>query len=167
VPTFPDLARFEQSRAREPLTLPIKGKTYTFPVDIPADTGLTITRLREEVQAFTLATLAGQRPNPNAELLDDARESTLILDLIGAETWEQMKADGLKWPDIEHAGKTLIAWHVYDEDRALAVWTGGEADPPAEGSSSRPPTTSRRGSTTSSSRSSKRRKRRGSAGPTS
>lgn len=160
MPTFPDLARFQQSVKREPIVLPVRGKEYSFPPDIPLDTGLTITRLREEVNKFTLAVLANQQPNPNAELLDDASEAKLILDLIGPETWAQMQTDGLTWADAEQVGRTLIAWHLYGEDRARAVWSGGEDGPPAQGSSSAPRTTSQRGSTTSSSNSSRRRRNR-------
>jgi hypothetical protein len=156
VPTFPDLARHQQETNREPLTLPVNGKDYVFPATLPLRTGITITRLREEVTAYTLASLAGLKPNPNAELLDDASESKLILDLIGPEKLAQLDADGLMWDDIQRVGKTLIAWHMYSEDTALSVWKGGvNDDPPALSSSSKPRRTSRSGSTTSKPRSSK------------
>jgi hypothetical protein len=164
MPTFPASSRHQAEVNNEPLTLPVGDKTYSFPVALPFRTGLTITRLREEMQAFTLATLAGHRPNPNAELLDDARESKLIRDLIGEATLAEMEADGLLWSDVERVGKTLIAWHVFDEDRALAVWTGGDEQDPPQGPATGP-ANSPRTSTTSGKNS--RRKGRRSRGRTS
>lgn len=150
MPTFPDLTRFQQSLNHEPLELPIGGKTYAFSPDIPADAGLTIMRLREETQKFTLAIIAGQKPDPNAELLDDKSEGLLILELLG-DTYAEMKADGLKWPVIERAGKTLMAWHIFGAEQALATWTGGgDADPPAKGPATGRSKNSRNSSTTNS-----------------
>lgn len=159
MPTFPEAARHHAEVNREPLVLPVRGKKYSFPVDLPLDTGLTITRLREEVQAFTLAVLAGSKPNPNAELLDDARHSKLIVDLIGAATLAEMVADKLPWSEAERVGNTLIAWHMYGEDRALATWNGGGDDNPPAGGPETGPKNSPPTSTTSGIRSTKRRRR--------
>lgn len=162
MPTFPASARHQAEVNREPLQLPVHGKTYSFPVALPLRTGLTITRLREEVQAFTLATLAGQKPNPNAELLDDARHSKLICDLIGEATLAEMAADGLPWDEVERVGNTLIAWHMHGEDSALRVWTGGDGDnPPARGPETGPASSPRTSTTSGNSSKRKRRRSRG------
>ncbi len=169
MPTFPDLARFQQSLNKEPLDLPIGGKVYSFSPDIPADDGLQIMRLREETSKFTLAIIAGQKPNPNDELLDDASEALLIRNLLG-DRLAEMEADGIKWPEIERAGKTLIAWHVFGADQALATWTGGgDADPPAVSPETGSSKSSQSSSTTNSGKKpsarSVRRPRRKSDGP--
>lgn len=133
MPAFPDLARFEQSLDKEPLDLPVNGKVYSFSPDISARAGLTIMRVREETQKITLAVLAGQKLDLNAELLDDQSEGVLIRELLGDRIAE-MEADGLTWTEIERAGKTLIAWHIFGAESALRTWTGGgDANPPARG----------------------------------
>ncbi|SER95067.1 hypothetical protein SAMN05216188_11844 [Lentzea xinjiangensis] len=150
MPTFPDLARFQQSLNREPLELPIGGKTYSFSPDIPASAGLTIMRVREETSKITLAVIAGQKLDLNAELLDDKSEAILIRDLLG-DRLAEMEADGLTWTEIERAGKTLIAWHIFGADQALATWTGGgDADPPVKAPATGRSRSSRSSSTTTS-----------------
>lgn len=150
MPTFPELTRFQQSLNNEPIELPVDGKTYSFSPDIPADTGLTIMRLREETTKFTIAIIAGQTPDPNAELLDDKSEALLIRDLLG-DTLAEMTADGLRWPKIERVGKTLIAWHIFGAEHALKTWTGGgDADPPAPSPATGSSRNSRSSSTTTS-----------------
>lgn len=167
MPTFPDLARFQQSVNREPLTLPINGKTYEFPPDIPLRAGITIARLREEVAQIAISRALGTPPNPNAELLDDFSETTLMKDLIGDDVLKQMEADGLKWTgEVERVGKTLIQWHLFNEDAARAVWEGaGEPNPPVQGPTAGPENSPR--TSTTSGKKSRRRKPHNSAGRTS
>lgn len=167
MPTFPDLTSLQSEVDGEALTLPVRGTAYTFSGRISIETGLRLTRIREEINLYAQALARGEQPDPDMEMLDDARETKMIRDLIGSDNLAAMQADGVTWPELKHIGETLLAWHLSGADAALTAWvgTGGDARPPAEAdSSSSPPKKSRSGSTKTTSPRSKAATGRASAG---
>ncbi|QCX77673.1 hypothetical protein C9F11_20190 [Streptomyces sp. YIM 121038] len=101
----------------ETLVLPIKGRRYT--IEAPsAETGL---RVQTIVQAAAVAASGGQ---VDEEALGDAAEGDLYRDLLG-DAYDQMLADGVKWPALKHAARTAIAWVVQDKAAAERVWLSG------------------------------------------
>lgn len=142
--TFPDLAAFENEINGGGITLPIAGKQYVFSGSIPARTGLTLAKIREQVEA------AGKDADDNQVLLTDQAETVVMQDLIG-DQWDVMEADGVPWPMFRHVYITLFTWHMVGPDAAMRVWSAdlgveGDARPPARGTS-QAPRTSRSSST--------------------
>lgn len=89
------------------LYLPIGGKGYR----VESPTAFDGLRLRTRL-------LSGGR-------LADEEEVTEIRALLG-DTFEQMQADGVKWPEIMHAGRTALLHYAVSADAALIHWGGGE-----------------------------------------
>lgn len=106
---FKELSEFSDGRR---ITLPIRGKDYVIE-DVDGETGLWCQRLWD----------AAHGDDSEAALLDDEQERTLYVRVLG-DTLTQMKADGVRWGDIRHAGQTAYIWVVHGEAAAEAYWEG-------------------------------------------
>jgi len=165
VPTFKAL---DGALDGEALELPIPsgkhpgGRVYRIP-DPPADLGARVARL---VTSAIAAYQTGEAPD--VEILDDNDERDIVERLLGP-AYEEMRADGVRWSYIRHAGVTAMFWVAVGEDAAREYWESagrGEARPAGGNRASRRAsaaaarTTQRRasGSTTKASR--RRRKAR-------
>ena len=109
------------------LRLPIRGKTYV--VESPdAALGLKVQQL------WTIGAAASQGVEVSeAELkslsLDDDDERDLLIRLLGA-TYDQMRADGVPWAWVRHAGVTVMFWVAASREAAEAYWESpGETQP--------------------------------------
>ncbi|MYX36724.1 MULTISPECIES: hypothetical protein [unclassified Streptomyces] len=106
----------------ETLTLPIKGREYV--IEAPsAEVGL---RTQAIVQAAAIAADGGRA---NERVLADAAERDMYADLLGP-AYEQMIADGVKWPRLKHAALTAMVWVVQSREQAERYWNLG-GDPKA------------------------------------
>ena len=161
--TFPDLSNFVADTTDDGLTLPIRGRDYTFHSSLPFGRALQVQKIRAEASRLFDARLKGEEnPAPSPDFLTamaDYDETETYLDLIGDEMRAKLIADEVPWEDVLHVGATLLAWHMNGEAVALRVWTRGKLEdadnrPPAEapGSQSTARTTSRSGSTKKTSR---------------
>lgn len=107
------------------LKLPVGEKTYV--VESPdADTGLWV----HAMMGTALATDAGL-------VLDDDEEVNLFRRVLGP-TYDEMRADKVRWPVLKRAGSTAVMWIAFGEDAAEAVWNGsaeGKAPNPEPSSS--------------------------------
>ncbi|MGW2062807.1 DUF7426 family protein [Streptomyces sp. NPDC001937] len=104
------------------LSLPIKGRTYV--VEAPsAEIGL---RTQAIVQAAAIAQDGGRA---NERVLADAAERDLYADLLG-DAYDEMVADGVKWPALKHAALTAMVWVVHSREQAERFWNSG-GDPKA------------------------------------
>lgn len=113
--TFKDLDEFFKIK---PIQLPIRGKVYKFPGSVSGRTGLLLHRMTEMAERV----MAGKEPSGmEQELLDDGEELNLRAEVFGS-TEQEMIDDGLPSVFIDHVFKTLIVYHQYGEDVAMAVW---------------------------------------------
>ena len=113
--SFKDLDSFFKI---QPIRLPIRGKTYSFPGSVSGRTGLLLHRMTEMAEDAK----SGAKPEVlGQEVLDDAAEIDLRAEVLG-DTSAEMIADGLPSAFIEHAFHTLIVWHQFGEEVAKAVW---------------------------------------------
>ncbi len=117
----------------EPIELPIGGKVYEFPGEVSARAGLLLQRIGSMV--LTVAATEGDPAAAGAalserdrELLSDGEEMDLRAELFG-DAEADMIADGLTSAQIRHVFMTLVVWHAFSEDAAVAVWEGKAASP--------------------------------------
>ncbi|MEU5863499.1 hypothetical protein ABZ815_20180 [Nonomuraea sp. NPDC047529] len=124
------------------LPLPIGGKTYRVPPP-DADTGLLCQRL------MTAGIAAANGKEIDAAQLDDAGEVDLYQRVLGS-VYSELRADGVSWPRLKHAGVTAFLWIAGDAEAAAKYWDAGpEADAPTAGAVTSTPS---RGSTSGTSR---------------
>lgn len=115
------------------LRLPIGGKTYTVPPP-DAEVGLLCQRLMHA----GLAAQAGQEVDQDGlnrladAVLSDEQEKDLYKRLLGP-VWEELFADRVSWPVIQHVGETALLWVAAGVDAAARHWEAGagEAQAPA------------------------------------
>lgn len=123
---FRDLGEFLEEQT---LTLPIRGKEYTFP-PISGRRWLKLQRLGPEIGRAVKAEVSGQEYDIDAELVTDEDEQALLNDLCG----DQLKAmldDGVTGGELKLVLATLIVFHLMDRKAAEAVWNAqGEAAAP-------------------------------------
>ncbi|HEU5475715.1 MAG TPA: hypothetical protein VFV67_34170 [Actinophytocola sp.] len=143
--TFPDLAdigHFLQEADGETLTLPVRGKNYTWRAGaITIRANLRLQQARAGIETIQRKLAAGEKVDPTVELLPGVDEDEFAADLIGQAVIDQMAADGVMLDELQHIGLTLMTWHLSGEAAARAMWLGqvaaeGDADPPARGSGS-------------------------------
>lgn len=107
----------------EALTLPVPGgdgtvREYRIPSP-PAEDGLRIQRLMALAEK-----VANGADDGNVEVLDDDQEADLLRLCLG-EVLEEMRADGVRWAWIKHAGLTAMFWITADADTAQKFWASG------------------------------------------
>lgn len=150
MPTFRDL---DLILVDKPIRLPIRGKTYEFPGNISARTGLLLERLGAEAQKAKLDVDSG-KADPAAlaaEVFSDTEELDLRREVMG-DTEAEMARDGLTTGHVRHVFQTLLVWHMTGEEAAAKAWESlGEAPAPnraaRRGSKGSASTTKRRAST--------------------
>lgn len=101
------------------------GRVYRIP-DPPADLGMRVSRL---VTGAIAAYQTGAAPD--TQLLDDQAEGDIVERLLGPALVE-MRADGVRWSMIRHAGMTAMMWVALGEDAAAAYWESGSGGRPGE-----------------------------------
>ncbi|MEV4078950.1 hypothetical protein AB0J43_01485 [Nonomuraea fuscirosea] len=111
------------------LRLPVGGKVYVIPPP-DAEVGLLVQRLMNA----GIAAEAGQ--DVDEEGLNDLAESVLTNDsdekdlyqrLLGP-VWDEMFADRLDWPVIQHVGQTVLLWVAAGVDAAAKHWEAGSGE---------------------------------------
>ena len=109
----------------EPLVLPRRGKDYSFPGEISADTWLKVQRLGAR------AVRAAKDPNykPSDEAVSDVDQDTLLSELCGPAL-DEMTADGFTNLELSAVLGTLIAFHFSGREQAEAIWNNS-GNPPA------------------------------------
>ncbi|MEV6033565.1 hypothetical protein AB0L65_20590 [Nonomuraea sp. NPDC052116] len=153
------------------LKLPVGGKTYVIPPP-SAEVGLLCQRLMHA----SMAVQAGQDVdedglNQLAEtVLDDDQEKDLYQRILGP-AWDELLADQVVWPKIQHIGQTALIWVAAGLEAAGKHWESGptgEAEAPARTEASAARSTRSRGSATTTTRTTASRgKAAGSRGTTS
>jgi hypothetical protein len=143
VSDFRDLDEFFD----DTLALPIGGRTYVVrPAD--HDLGLYCQRLLAAGFAVAGGKPVGDRDAP--PVLDDDGEVDLYARCLGT-AYDEMRADGVTWPKIRHAGITAFLWTAQGEELAVAYWSGSPpealAPTPASPSTAAATSTRKRGST--------------------
>lgn len=123
---FGDLTEF---LVVEPKILPINGRRYEFPGDVSARAYLVIQHTMEQGVRAKRAADAGQPYDPTQIVLDDDEELDLQEELFG-DARSEMIADGLTASQLQRVMATLMLWHAYGRDAAVAVWRQGEAPAP-------------------------------------
>lgn len=94
------------------------GQVYRIP-DPPADLGVKVSRL---VTGAIAAYQSGAALD--AELVGDDDERDMVERLLG-DAYEEMRADGVRWSWIRHAGMTAMMWVALGDDAARAYWESG------------------------------------------
>ncbi len=131
------------------LPLPIGGKVYVVP-PASAETGLFCQRLMEA------GVDAANGKDTDLASLDDEGERDLYQRVLGP-VYGELKANGVSWPKIKHAGITAFLWIAGDRDTAQKYWEAGDGGPEAEAPTraerrAAAATTQRRGSTSGTTR---------------
>lgn len=115
------------------LRLPVGGKTYVIPPP-DAEVGLLVQRLMHA----GLAAESGQDVDSDAlnelassVLTNESKDSDLYKRLLGP-VWDELFADKLDWPVIQHIGETVMLWVAAGTDAAARHWEAGagEAEAP-------------------------------------
>ncbi|MEV6154914.1 hypothetical protein AB0L53_31695 [Nonomuraea sp. NPDC052129] len=153
------------------LKLPVGGKTYVVPPP-SAEVGLLCQRLMQA----SIAAQAGQAVdedglNELAEVvLNDEQEKDLYQTILGA-AWDELLADKVAWPKVQHVGQTALIWVAAGLEAAAKHWESGpmgEAEAPTRTEASAAKSTRSRGSATTTTRTTASRgKAAGSRGKTS
>lgn len=111
------------------LRLPIKGKEYAVPPP-DAEVGLLVQRLMNA----GLAAESGQEVDQEAlndlaesVLTNDSDEKDLYKRLLGP-VWDELFADKLDWPVIQHVGQTVLLWVAAGVDAAAKHWEAGSGE---------------------------------------
>jgi hypothetical protein len=107
----------------EDLTVPLRstahpdGKDYVIPAP-DAETGLWL----QEQARIGAQIYEGLREATEGDL-DDMEEKSFYRKIMGP-AFDEMIADGVKWPSIKRAGSAIMAWALSDADDAEDVWSG-------------------------------------------
>ncbi|WP_433426353.1 DUF7426 family protein (plasmid) [Microtetraspora malaysiensis] len=112
--------------------LPVGGKTYVIPAP-DAETGLLCQRLMHA----GLDANAGREVNSDgindlaSAVLDDDQERDLYQRILGP-VYDELFADGVSWPRIQHVGMTALVWVAAGREPAIKYWeSGGAGEAPA------------------------------------
>ncbi|WP_053913659.1 hypothetical protein [Streptomyces sp. TP-A0875] len=103
----------------ECLSLPIRGRIYTVPAP-EAAMGLRT----QQLIALAAAAADGQAVTLDDELMSDDEESDFYERLLGS-AFDDMVADGVKWPLVKHAAVTSMIWIAQNKDAAERYWNSG------------------------------------------
>ncbi|WP_424533630.1 DUF7426 family protein [Sphaerisporangium viridialbum] len=129
--TFKDLDEFFDSS----LKLPVGGKTYVIPAP-DAEVGLLCQRLMNaSIAAGSGQPVEGEAEELNqlaAVVLSDDEERNLYKRILGP-VYDQLFADKVDWPKIQHVGATALIWVAAGKDAAAKYWAAddsGEAPAP-------------------------------------
>lgn len=121
---FKDLREFLDPTLR----LPIGGKEYVIPAP-SASAGLRL----EALLALGVAARNGvelSKQDKAALRLDDDQEIDLYRDALGT-AYDEMVADGVSLPELQHAGATAFIKWTQGEAAAEAFWESGGKGPAA------------------------------------
>ncbi|MFD0659770.1 DUF7426 family protein [Thermocatellispora tengchongensis] len=119
--TFQDLDDFFD----DSLPLPVGGKWYRIPAP-DAEVGLLCQRLMHA----SLAAEQGEAvddPKLTAlaeVVLTDDEERDLYQRVLGP-VFDELRADGVSWPKIQHVGATALVWVAAGKDAAAKMWASG------------------------------------------
>ncbi|MEV0236871.1 hypothetical protein [Nonomuraea sp. NPDC050786] len=123
--SFRDLDEFFDPSLR----LPVGGKTYVIPPP-DAEVGLLVQRLMHA----GIAAEAGQEVdqeglNQLAEtvLTNDSDEKDLYKRILGP-VWDELFADQVSWPVIQHVGETVMLWVGAGLEAAARHWEAGAGE---------------------------------------
>lgn len=124
---FRDLDEFFDDSLR----LPVAGKTYVIPAP-DAEVGLLCQRLMHAgLAAEQGQAVDGEELNKLAAVvLNDDEEKDLYKRILGP-VYDELFADGVKWPRIQHVGATALVWVAAGKDAALKHWESGAGEVPA------------------------------------
>ncbi len=161
--TFQDLDEFFD----DSLPLPVGGKWYR--ISAPdAEVGLLCQRL---MHAGLAAEQGEQVDDPKlnelaAVVLNDDEERDLYQRVLGP-VFDELRADGVSWPKIQHVGATALVWVAAGKEAAAKIWaSGGTGEAPAPNRATRRATaaaaksTRSRGSATTTTRTTASRSRK-------
>lgn len=143
--TFPDLAGYDHYHAQvlagDPLVLPIRGRTYSFdPRKLTTGAFLRMQRVQAESVEIARKLAVGEKIDPNVIVMTDEEEEQFGRELLGEDMLAQLAADGVLWAETQHLMNTVMAYCLYGEKAAHAIWAGEEAkpaDPPARAASTK------------------------------
>ncbi|MFD8529410.1 hypothetical protein ACFV0L_18520 [Streptosporangium canum] len=122
--TFEDLDDFFDDSLR----LPVGGKWYVIPAP-DAEVGMLCQRLMQ-------ASLAAEQGEPvddpklnelAAVVLNDDEETDLYQRILGP-VLDELRADGVTWPKIQHVGSTALVWVAAGKDAAAKIWESGAGE---------------------------------------
>lgn len=114
---------------KQPKRLPLHGKTYEFPGDIPWRAGLTLQRLAAAAQEAKGSDADAAKLA--AEVLTERQEDDLMDVLLGPAQ-QQMADDGVTTAEVAHVFRTLMVWHIAGQESAEEAWRKmGEAPAPS------------------------------------
>lgn len=112
------------------LVLILPGGTREYVIaDVDAEVGLEVQRNAEKARRAKRRHDAGESVEDiDADLhLSDDAESALYTNLLGP-TLDDLKADGVKWKQVQLAGRIAYAWVAYGVEAARKMWEArGEA----------------------------------------
>lgn len=117
MPRFDDLTESSAPPAADPIELPIRGNTYTFPPTVPLAVGLELRRVQKA--------LADPNRKPGDVVVDD--DDAFYARLIGDDQLARMKADAVSDREYRRVGNTLMSAYLYGPVVAELVWTGAAA----------------------------------------
>ncbi|MEV0379809.1 hypothetical protein [Nonomuraea sp. NPDC050643] len=159
--TFQDLDEFFDDSLR----LPVGGKWYVIPAP-DAEVGLLCQRLMHaSLAAEQGETVEDPKLTELAEIvLNDDEERDLYQRILGP-VWDELRADKVTWPRIQHVGATALVWVAAGKDAAAKIWaSGGAGEAPAPNRATRRATaatsTRSRGSATTTTRTTASRSRK-------
>ncbi|WP_433355635.1 DUF7426 family protein [Microtetraspora malaysiensis] len=143
---FQDLDEFFD----DSLPLPIGGKWYRIPAP-DAEVGLLCQRLMHAGMAAEPGEPVDD-PKLNelaSVVLNDDQERDLYQRVLGP-VFDELRADGVTWPKIQHVGATATVWVAAGKEAAAKVWAaGGVGEAPAPNRATRRATTAAAKSTRS------------------
>ncbi|MFC7582430.1 hypothetical protein ACFQYP_00470 [Nonomuraea antimicrobica] len=118
---FKDLDEFFDAT----LKLPVGGKTYVIPPP-SAEVGLLCQRLMQAgLAAHSGRAVDAEGINELAQVvLDDDQEKDLYQTILGP-VWDELLADKVSWPAIQHVGQTALIWVAAGLDAAAQHWESG------------------------------------------
>ncbi|MFD0478000.1 hypothetical protein ACFQ0B_64935 [Nonomuraea thailandensis] len=123
---FQDLDEFFD----DTLPLPVGGKWYVVPPP-DAEVGLLCQRLMNASLAAEQGdTVDDPKLNELVEVvLNDDEERDLYQRILGP-VWDELHADKVKWPRIQHVGATALVWVAAGKDAAAKIWASGGSGKP-------------------------------------
>lgn len=111
----------------EPLVLPIKGKTYSFPGEISARSWLTL----QSMSGLAAKVQQGEPLDPSDQEFSGSDATALIAEMVGGVDKELAK-DGLGSNALKLVFGTLVIFHLQGREMAEQFWNArGESLAPS------------------------------------